>query len=71
MCIADNFICMDKERIEGFRKAFEPGKTLRWEIAKTEKERMRFYEDNYMQLLKSNVKKDAAKCEILQHPFLF
>ena len=25
LCIADNFICMDKERIEGFRKAFEPG----------------------------------------------
>ena len=55
LCIADNFICMDKERIEGFRKAFEHGETYRWEIPKTEKERMRFYEDNYMQLLKSNV----------------
>ena len=46
---------MDKERIEGFRKAFEPGETLRWEIPKTEKERMSFYDDKYMQLLKSNV----------------
>ena len=55
MCIADNFICMDKERIEGFRKAFEPGETLRWEIPKTEKERMSFYDDKYTQLLKSNV----------------
>ena len=55
LCIADNFICMDKERIEGFRKAFEPGETYRWEIPKTERERMCFYEDNYMQLLKSNV----------------
>lgn len=55
LCIADNFICMDKERIEGFRKAFEPGKTLRWEIAKTEKERMRFYEDKYRELVKGNV----------------
>ena len=56
LCIADNFICMDKERIEGFRKAFEHGETYRWEIPKTEKKkRMRFYEDNYMQLLKSNV----------------
>ena len=55
LCIADNFICMDKERIEGFRKAFEHGETYRWEIPKTEKERMCFYEDNYMQLLKSNV----------------
>ena len=55
LCIADNFICMDKERIEGFRKAFEPGETYRWEIPKTERERMCFYENNYMQLLKSNV----------------
>ena len=43
-------ICMDKERIEGFRKAFEQGETYSWEIPKTEKERMSFYEDNYMQL---------------------
>ena len=55
LCIADNFICMDKERIEGFRKAFEPGETYRWKIPKTERERMCFYEDKYMQLLKSNV----------------
>ena len=55
LCIADNFICMDKERIEGFLKAFAQGETYRWEIPKTEKERMCFYEDNYMQLLKSNV----------------
>ena len=55
LCIADNFICMDKERIEGFCKAFEPGETLRWEIPKTEKERMRFYDDKYTQLLTGNV----------------
>jgi LacI family transcriptional regulator len=55
LCIADNFICMDKERIEGFCKAFEPGEILRWEIPKTEKERMRFYDDKYTQLLKGNV----------------
>lgn len=55
LCIADNFICMDKERIEGFRKAFEPGKTLRWEIPKTEKERMHFYKGKYRELVKSNV----------------
>ena len=55
LCIADNFICMDKERIEGFRKAFEQGENYRWEIPKTEKERMCFYEDNYRQLLKNNV----------------
>ena len=55
LCIADNFICMDKERIEGFCKAFEPGETLRWEIPKTEKERMRFYDDKYTQLLTGNI----------------
>ena len=46
---------MDKERIEGFRKAFEHGETYRWEIPKTEKERVCFYEDNYMQLLENSV----------------
>lgn len=55
LCIADNFICMDKERIEGFSKAFGAGETLRWEIPKTEKERMCFYEDKYRELIKSNV----------------
>lgn len=38
---ADNFICMDKERIEGFSKAFESGEILRWEIPKAEKESTR------------------------------
>ena len=55
LCIADNFICMDKERIEGFSKAFGAGETLRWEIPKTEKERMCFYEDKYSELIKSSV----------------
>lgn len=55
LCIADNFICMDKERIEGFRKAFEQGETLRWEMPKTEKERMIFYESKYLELLKGNI----------------
>ena len=55
LCIADNFICMDKERIEGFCKAFEPGKTLIWQIPKTEKERIYFYQDNFSELLKNNI----------------
>ncbi len=46
---------MDKERIEGFSEAFGPGETLRWEIPKTEKKRMCFYEDKYQTLLKNNV----------------
>ena len=55
LCIADNFICMDKERIEGFRKAFEPGETLRWQIPKTQRERKSFYQDNFQELLESNI----------------
>ena len=55
LCIADNFICMDKERIEGFRKAFEPGETLRWQIPKTQRERKCFYQDNFQELLKRSV----------------
>lgn len=55
LCIADNYICMDKERIEGFRKAFEPGETLIWQIPKTEKERMLFYQEKFQELLKSRV----------------
>lgn len=54
LCIADNFICMDKERIEGFRKAFEPGETLRWQIPKTQRERKCFYQDNFQELLENN-----------------
>lgn len=53
--IADNFICMDKERIEGFCAAFEPGVTMIWEIPKTEKERTRFYRDKLPELLESRV----------------
>lgn len=58
LCIADNFICMDKKRIEGFRTAFEPGDTLRWQIPRTEKERMRFYERKYPEL--TTIHQDAA-----------
>ena len=55
LCIADNYICMDKERIEGFRKAFEPGETLIWQIPKTEKERMIFYQEKFRKLLESRI----------------
>ena len=55
LCIADNYICMDKERIEGFRKAFEPGETLIWQIPKTEKERMFFYQEKFRELLESRI----------------
>ena len=55
LCIADNFICMDKERIDGFCKAFVPGKIFRWQIPKTEKERMSFYRNKFSELLKHRI----------------
>ena len=55
LCIADNFICMDKERIEGFCEAFEPGEILRWQIPKKKKGRMIFYEEKFQELLKNRV----------------
>lgn len=55
LCIADNFVCMDKERIEGFCKAFGPGEVLRWQIPKTEKERMGFYQENFRKLFEDGV----------------
>lgn len=55
LCIADNFICMDKERIEGFSKAFEPGEILRWEIPKTEKERTIFMRINIRHCLRKKL----------------
>lgn len=55
LCISDNYICMDKERIDGFRKAFEPGATIVWRIPNTVKKRMIFYQDKFPELLKNEV----------------
>ena len=32
LCLADNEICMDKERMDGFTAAFAPGEVTRWKI---------------------------------------
>ena len=55
LCISDNYICMDKERIEGFRKAFVSDETFIWQIPKTEKERTNFYQEKFSEFLKSNI----------------
>ena len=46
---------MDKERIDGFCKAFEPGEILIWQIPDTEKERMLFYQENLQDLLNRSI----------------
>jgi len=43
VCIADNCICMDLERIEGFKAAFAPGEVIFLEIPKSREERLNFY----------------------------
>ena len=55
LCISDNFICMDKERIDGFCKAFTPGEAIIWQIPKLQEERHPFYEKNFSMLLKNNI----------------
>ena len=45
LCISDNYICMDKERIDGFCKAFEPNKTIIWQIPNIKKNRMQFFKE--------------------------
>lgn len=44
LCLADNDICMDKERMDGFGEAFEPGTVIKWQIPATMRERRTFYE---------------------------
>lgn len=50
LCISDNYICMDRERIEGFRAAFMPGETTVWQLPKTERERTRVYQKRLAEL---------------------
>ena len=55
LCISDNYICMDKERIDGFREAFEQGETIIWQIPNTKKERWQFYEEKFPDFLNSKI----------------
>ena len=55
LCISDNFICMDKECIEGFGEAFAPGEVVVWLIPKFQKERKLFYEKKFAEFLDNNI----------------
>lgn len=52
VCLSDNFICMDKERIDGFRKGFADGKADFIKIPLHKKERFQFYEQNYKKIIR-------------------
>lgn len=43
LCIADNNICMDYERMEGFKKAFFPGEVKFLQVPMQKEEREEFY----------------------------
>lgn len=55
LCLADNDICMDRERMDGFRDAFCPGEALRWKIPITESERILCYEKRFPELLEEHI----------------
>lgn len=55
LCISDNYICMDRERIEGFCSAFSPGKTDIWQIPTTKKERESFYQAHFSELIQRKI----------------
>lgn len=55
LCISDNYVCMDKVRIEGFKNAFAPGETFFWRIPEFKKERGFFYEKKLPELLSENI----------------
>ncbi|MDO4833090.1 MAG: LacI family DNA-binding transcriptional regulator [Clostridia bacterium] len=55
LCISDNYVCMDKVRIEGFKNAFAPGETFFWQIPEFKKGRDFFYEKKLPELLSENI----------------
>ena len=55
LCLSDNLICMDWERITGFRSAFSPGETQIWQIPNTKEERERDYQEKFPELLQMGI----------------
>ncbi len=55
LCISDNNICMDRERMDGFCDAFCPGEATIWQIPNTAKARRSFYENKLEEFLKSEI----------------
>lgn len=48
--IADNYTCMDKERIDGFKEGFAPGKAEVRIIPMEKQNRIRFYEEHLQEI---------------------
>ena len=52
LCISDNYICMDEERIEGFKAAFAPGKVKVLQIPILREERNKYYKAHLKEIKK-------------------
>lgn len=50
LCIADNDICVDKERMDGFRAGFYPGNVAFLKIPMQRESRWQFYLENLVQI---------------------
>lgn len=55
LCLADNNICMDKERMDGFAAAFGPDRVTRWQVPVQARPRQQFYEENFAALRTSGI----------------
>ena len=55
LCLADNNICMDKERMDGFAAAFGPDRVTRWQVPVQARPRQQFYEENFAALRASGI----------------
>ena len=51
VCLSDNYICMDKERIDGLMTGLKNGSAKLVKIPLHSKERLRFYEKNFKEII--------------------
>ena len=51
MCLSDNHICMDLERMEGFQKGFG-NEVFRCQVPMKKSERIRFYEEHFDEIIR-------------------
>lgn len=51
LCLADNEVCMDKDRMDGCRAGMGGGRTDFWMIPMAKEGRARFYEEHLAELL--------------------
>lgn len=53
VCLSDNYICMDKERIDGLMAGLKDGHAKLVKIPLHRKERLEFYEENFKKIIEN------------------